>query len=56
MNRRFIALLASLALLATVTTGCIGRFALSGKVREFNLATTDDRWGRHSPRDESLGA
>lgn len=46
MNRRFIALLASLALLATVSTGCIGRFALSGKVRAFNLETTDDRWGR----------
>ena len=46
MNRRFIALMASLVLLATVGTGCIGRFALSGKVRAFNLEATEDRWGR----------
>ena len=46
MSRRFIALFASLILLATIGTGCIGRFALSGKVRAFNLATTEDRWGR----------
>ncbi|MBW2390125.1 MAG: DUF3332 family protein [Deltaproteobacteria bacterium] len=46
MNRRFIALMASLVLLATIGTGCIGRFALSGKVRAFNLEATEDRWGR----------
>jgi hypothetical protein len=46
MNRRFIALFASLVLLATIGTGCIGRFALSGKVRAFNLEATEDRWGR----------
>jgi hypothetical protein len=46
MNRRFIALFASLILLATLGTGCIGRFALSGKVRAFNMEVTEDRWGR----------
>ena len=46
MNRRFIALLASLIMLASIGTGCIGRFALSGKVRAFNLEATEDRWGR----------
>jgi hypothetical protein len=29
-----------------MSTGCIGNFGLSGKVRKFNLETTQDRWGR----------
>jgi hypothetical protein len=29
-----------------MSTGCIGNMGLSGKVREFNLETTQDRWGR----------
>jgi hypothetical protein len=28
------------------TVGCIGNFALSAKVRKFNLEQTQDRWGR----------
>ena len=29
-----------------LTMGCIGQMGLSGKVRQFNLETTEDRWGR----------
>ena len=32
--------------LAFLTTGCIGQMGMSGKVRQFNLETTEDRWGR----------
>ena len=32
--------------LALVQTSCIGRFAVSGKVRKFNLEVTQDKWGR----------
>jgi len=32
--------------LSFFATGCIGQFGLSGKVRQFNLETTEDRWGR----------
>lgn len=46
MNRRLIALMASLVLLVTMGTGCIGRFALSGKVRTFNMEATENRWAR----------
>ena len=46
MNRRVTALLISLVMLGTIGTGCIGRFALSGKVRAFNLEATEDRFGR----------
>ncbi len=46
MNRRFVTLFASLIMVASLGTGCIGNFALSGKVRTFNLETTDNRWGR----------
>lgn len=37
---------ALLALCITTSTGCIGTGALGGKVRKFNLETTDHRWGR----------
>jgi hypothetical protein len=46
MRRRTTALLLALAMLSTTSLGCIGHFGLSGKVREFNLETTEDRWGR----------
>ena len=42
MNRRSIALITSLIMLASVGTGCIGRFALSGKVRAFNLSSVSE--------------
>lgn len=29
-----------------LTMGCIGQMGMSGKVRQFNLETTEDRWGR----------
>jgi hypothetical protein len=46
MNRR-LKLLAALTLsLAIFSTGCIGHFGLSGKVRQFNLEQSEDRWGR----------
>jgi hypothetical protein len=46
MNRR-LKLIAVLTLsLAVLSTGCIGHFGLSGKVRQFNLEQTEDRWGR----------
>ena len=46
MKRRATALLLALAMLSTTSLGCIGHFGLSGKVRKFNLETTEDRWGR----------
>ncbi len=33
-------------LVITSTAGCIGRMALSGKVREFNLSVAHNRWAR----------
>lgn len=42
-----IAVTAGAACLAlTMTTGCIGGMALSGKVREFNLSAADGKWAR----------
>lgn len=29
-----------------LSMGCIGQMGLSGKVRQFNLETSEDRWGR----------
>ena len=46
MRRRITGLLLALAMLSITSLGCIGNFGLSGKVREFNLETSEDRWGR----------
>ena len=46
MRRRITGLLLALAMLSTTSLGCIGNFGLSGKVRKFNLETSQDRWGR----------
>ena len=46
MRRRATALLLALSMLSIGSLGCIGNFGLSGKVRKFNLETTEDRWGR----------
>jgi hypothetical protein len=35
-----------MVLILSMGTGCIGNFGLSGKVRQFNLETSQDRWGR----------
>jgi hypothetical protein len=46
MNRR-LKLLAVLTMsLAIISSGCIGQFGLAGKVRQFNLEVSHDRWGR----------
>jgi len=39
-------LVISVFLIFAMGTGCIGNFGLSGKVRKFNLETSQDRWGR----------
>ena len=46
MKSRLSILVVSILLLFSMSTGCIGNFGLSGKVRKFNLETTEDRWGR----------
>ncbi|UCE85715.1 MAG: DUF3332 family protein [Deltaproteobacteria bacterium] len=46
MKRRLIAAIVSVVFLGMGTVGCIGNFALSGKVRQFNLEQSKDRWGR----------
>jgi hypothetical protein len=46
MRRRVTGLLLALAMLSTMSLGCIGHFGLSQKVRKFNLETSQDRWGR----------
>jgi hypothetical protein len=46
MKNRLSILAISMLLLLSMSTGCIGNMGLSGKVREFNLETTQDRWGR----------
>jgi len=35
-----------LALFLIGSPGCLGRFAMTTAVREFNLEITDDKWGR----------
>ena len=35
-----------IAALGLSNTACIGRMAVSGKVMEFNLRVTEDKWGR----------
>ena len=35
-----------LALFLIGSPGCLGRFALTTEVRQFNLEITDDKWGR----------
>ena len=44
MRATFIALL--LACLTLFSTACIGRMAISGKVMEFNLSVSEDKWAR----------
>ncbi len=46
MKTRFSILIISILLLLSMGTGCIGNFGLSGKVRDFNLDVSKDRWGR----------
>ena len=46
MNRRFKLVAVLTMSLAIISSGCIGNFGLSGKVRKFNLEQTQDRWGR----------
>jgi hypothetical protein len=46
MKSRLSILFVSILLLFSMSTGCIGNFGLSGKVRDFNLEQTQDRWGR----------
>ena len=46
MKSRLSILVVSMLLLFSMSTGCIGNFGLSGKVRKFNLEQTQDRWGR----------
>ena len=46
MKSRLSILVISMLLILSMGTGCIGNFGLSGKVRKFNLETTQDRWGR----------
>jgi hypothetical protein len=43
---RAIALTLMISMCAMTTTGCIGRMALSGKVMQFNLSVTENKWGR----------
>ena len=49
MKNRLSILIVSMLLLFSMSTGCIGNFGLSGKVRDFNLEQTQDRWGREIP-------
>ena len=46
MKSRFIALTISLAIVVSMSTACIGNFALSGNVRKFNLEYNEGRWQR----------
>lgn len=46
MKTRIVALMAAFGLIASFSTACIGNFALTAKVRKFNLDTTPTRWGR----------
>ena len=46
MKKRFVALTLALAMLASFSTACIGKMAVSGAVRELNLETVDGRWER----------
>ena len=46
MKSRLSILVISMLLILSMGTGCIGNFGLSGKVREFNLDVSKDRWGR----------
>ena len=46
MKSRLSILVISVLLIFSMGTGCIGNFGLSGKVREFNLDVSKDRWGR----------
>lgn len=46
MKRGFIATLLVAIMLATTSTGCIGRMALAGKVGKFNLEVAEGKWGR----------
>jgi hypothetical protein len=46
MRTRFIALTMALAMAASMSTACIGNFALVGKVRKFNLDFNPGRWER----------
>ena len=46
MRTRFIALTMALAMVASMSTACIGKFALVGKVRKFNLDFNPGRWER----------
>lgn len=46
MIRRTTILVSILALSASLTTGCIGGMALSGKVKQWNLEVTQNRWAR----------
>jgi hypothetical protein len=46
MKSRLSILAISMLLILSMGTGCIGNFGLSGKVRKFNLETSQDRWGR----------
>ena len=46
MKSRLSILVVSMLLLFSMSAGCIGNFGLSGKVRKFNLETTEDRWSR----------
>jgi hypothetical protein len=46
MKSRLSIFVISMLLLFSMSTGCIGNFGLSGKVRKFNLEQSEDRWGR----------
>lgn len=46
MKRRLVALTLALAMLASFSTACIGKNAVSANVRKFNLEATEHRWGR----------
>ncbi len=46
MKSRLSMLAIAMLLIVSMLTGCIGNFGLSGKVRKFNLETSQSRWGR----------
>lgn len=46
MKSRFIALTMALALAASMSTACIGKFGLVGKIRKYNLEFNEGRWER----------
>lgn len=48
MIRRFGFLLILGVFLTTSTTGCIGRMAVSGEVRQFNLDVVQNKWAREA--------